>query len=60
MNDIGIRLHLEDNREPSKVLNRRVMFLDLCFRKILLVSRVEATGERGRYWRWGTVKRLSG
>lgn len=37
-----------------EVLNRRVESLDLCFRKIILVSSVEAMDQRGKkYWRGG-------
>lgn len=45
---------LEGNGEPLEVLNRRVESLDLCFRKIVLVSSVEAMDQREKkYWRGG-------
>lgn len=49
-----IGLPLEGNGEPLEVLNRRLESLDLCFRKIILVSSVEAMDQKEKkYWRGG-------
>lgn len=56
-----IGLPLKGNGEPLEVLNRRLESLDLCFRKIILVSSVEAMDQREKnIGGEGTVRKLSG
>lgn len=50
-----IVLHLEGNEEPLGAPSRRMEWSDLCLKNTILVSRVEAIGQKGKYWRWGQL-----